>query len=187
MKNLLVYFTVILLVFFTACNKSAEKKFYTNGVLYEQREYNKKSDSTIYSCVYYYPNGQVRAIGVIKNGSRNGVWEEFYADGSEKWLGEYNNGKRKLIILSNYPQVVFKDSVLRINKINYLKVFLKGVHPDDIIIACDNGIITKADRKDLFDYMVTPNRKGAIKFFFFIMQEGKMVKIGVDDSLNVIE
>lgn len=41
----------------------------------------------------YYPNGQIRSKGTIKNGKRDGVWKWFHKDGTI-WTDEkYSNGE----------------------------------------------------------------------------------------------
>jgi hypothetical protein len=70
-----------------------------------------------------------------------------------------------------------------IGKTTLLRTKIKGIHPNDIIIGCNNGVIKCSKDKDLYDFELLPNRVGKIRFYFFIEINGKMKEIGRDSSL----
>jgi hypothetical protein len=186
MKKIDIYLILVLLILMTACGRKTKKVYYDTGQIKEERIYEQRNDTTNFFVIYYYLNGQIHSKGYIKNGLRNGEWQEWYLDGSLKWTGEYDNNERKLQLPSSSPIIIFEDSVLRKNKQTYLKVNVDGIHPNDMVVACNNGIINVSDKKEIFDYMVTPKHQGKIKFIYFVKKDGKMMEIG-KDSLNVLE
>ena len=186
MKKISIYSIFAIIVFMIACVNKTEKKYYDTGQVKEERIYEKRNDSTKYSVIYYYSNGQIKAKGNITDSHRNGNWQEWYSDGSEKWNGEYDYGKRKIETLTAEPKIIIEDSVFRKGEQTYLKAYIEGVHPEDMAIACNNGIIKVADKKEMFDYVVIPKKQGVIKFTFFIKNQGRMIQVGAD-SLNVLE
>ena len=42
----------------------------------------------------YYSNGQIKCIGVEKNGVNNGVWTWYFENGTKNIQGEFIQGKR---------------------------------------------------------------------------------------------
>jgi len=186
MKDLSIHLFLVLLIFSTSCARKKEKTFYDTGQVKEERIYETRYDTSKYYVIHYYPNGQVKSKGHIIDGCKNGNWQEWYGDGSIKWNGEYDYGKRKFEVLSAKPKIIMEDTLLRKGKQTNLKVHIDGIHPEDMAIACNNGIIKVSERKGLYDYVVTPKKEGIIKFVFFIKNEGRMIQIGTD-SLNVLD
>jgi hypothetical protein len=188
MRKIFIYLVLVLFLLITSCGKKTELKYFDTGKIKEERIYEKRNDTTKYQVVYYYLNGQIKSKGLIVKGQKAENWQEWYADGSMKWSGEYQNDIRKFEILSSNlnPRLILNDSILRKDKQTYLKVHIDGIHPADMAVACNNGIIRASNNRELFDYMIVPKQQGIMKFFFFVKKDGQMFQVGID-SLMVIE
>jgi hypothetical protein len=177
---------LFILILLIACNEGNSTKYYQNDKIKEERVFELKGDTTYYLSMMYYQNGVLLAKGHVKDGNRIGLWQEWYADGAIKWEGNYENNNRIIELPVKYVKIIFKDSILKKNETSYLRVKVDGIHPNDIILGCTNGIIKNSDTKDLYDFMVIPEHLGKIKFVFFVRQQGKPIPIG-KDSLNIVE
>lgn len=186
MKKVNIYYFVMLTFFVISCGLKTEKFFFNSGEIKEERVYKKRNDTSSYAVINYYLNGQTKAKGNIIEGKKNGIWEEYYSDGSVKWVGEYRYGTRIIKLVSSKPIIVFEDFKLVKDKKTYLRIYLNGVHPEDMAIASNNGIIQVSDKKDMYDYMATPNKVGIIKFYIYQRKEGEIVTVG-EDSFQVTE
>jgi hypothetical protein len=183
MKTSQLFMLLIIIVVLGSCEQNKEIKYYTSGKVKEERIYRKSKDTSMYFETYYYINGSIKSEGHICKNEKNGLWKEWYSDGSIKWDGLYNDNIREYEIPLTSPNIILKDSILELNVPSNLRVDGHGIHPDDFIIYCKNGIIKNADNKDLFDFTIIPERKGFIKFAFFVMKDGKMNKVGYDSLL----
>jgi antitoxin component YwqK of YwqJK toxin-antitoxin module len=157
---------------------------YNSGQIKEEITYITKNDSSNYLLVEYFKNGKAKIKGSISNNQKSGLWQEWYMDGTKKWEGEFENNIRKLPITIQKPSIILEDSTLQKNRTTHLRLVLDSIHPEDMAIGCNNGIINISDKKDMYDYMVTPNDTGIIRFYFFLKREGRMTQVG-KDSLNV--
>jgi len=180
MKIKKMYSVLAFVILITACGNKKVQKFYSNGQLKEEIVFEKKSDTAKYLIVNYYPNGQIKSEGKVINGIKCDNWQEWYADGSIKWVGRYKNGNRSIELSFDKPIIILKDSILRKSNATYLKIYLEGVHPEDMAIACNNGIVKSSPNKDLFDYVLIPKNEGFIKLFIFVKNGGKMEQISID-------
>jgi len=186
MKKVNICSILILIILMASCIKKTEKVNYDTGQVKEERVYKERNDTTKYYSTSYYLNGQIKSKGNIVGGSRVGEWHEWYADGSIKWNGDYYDGIRKFQIPSINPKIIFEDSVLRKGIPTNLKVHIEGIHPEDIAVGCNNGIIKATDRKELFDCKLIPARNGVLKLIVFIRSEDEMIQFGTV-SFNVVE
>lgn len=185
MKRVNFEFILIVVIFITACARTTEREFYDTGQLKVEKMY--KKDTSNYIITDYYISGDVKSKGQVINGRRVGLWKEWYSDGSVKWSGEYGNGKRNASIFpSRTPSIIMDYSTLRKGNPTNMRVHIEGVHPEDMAVGCNNGVIHVSKKKHLYDYEVIPEKEGSIKFVFFIKNNGRMVKVGVD-SLYVSE
>ena len=55
-----------------------------------------KNSESVYT--FYYPNGRRSEIGKIFNSKKVELWHEYYQDGSIKWIGNYINNKREVVL-----------------------------------------------------------------------------------------
>jgi hypothetical protein len=174
------------LALFIACKTQSSKKYYLNSnQLKEERVYDHRGDTTSYSFASYYSNGQLLSKGHIKDGKRNGLWEEWYADETLKWEGSYEDNQTLKLPIKDF-KIILKGPILKSNNTSYLRVKATGVNPDDAIIGCTNGVIKRSDNRGLYDFMVTPKHVGGIKFFLYIVKNQTFVPIA-QDSLLVSE
>lgn len=186
MKPSSIYSILILFILIISCSRKIERKYYQTGQVKEERIYDEKNDSTNYLISDYYLNGQIKSKGRVTNGIKSDLWQEWYIDGSTKWKGKYAHGVREIKMPTTKPVVILEDSVLVKGTPTNMRVYVEGIHPTDLAVACNNGTIKNADKKELFDYIVTPKKMGLIKFYFFINNTGRITQFATD-SMNVSE
>lgn len=150
-----------------------ESKYYDTGELQEEI---KNSGSSCKEVISYYKNGQKASIGKICNDLREGNWREWYADGSMKWEGEYKNGN------PNYRDINLKKlnciltikgnpDILQTGETYLLRVSIIGIHPQDIIVASNNGMIYFYENREEYDFKIVPEKKGNLKLYTFVESE----------------
>lgn len=187
MKKCLIVILVVILFFSGACGNKVEKSYYDSGQIKEQRSLNARKDTLNYYVVQYYRNGQKKSEGRIVNGNRDGYWEEWYGDGDVKWRGDYLDGVREHRILTDIKSsIMFSDNVLIKGKETYLRIVVEGIHPEDFISACSNGVFRRLWDNDNFNYVIIPEKPGNIRFYFFLSGDNKMRLVGVD-TLKVVD
>ncbi len=67
--------------------------------------------------ISYHKNGTVKEEGYLQHGEREGIWRQFYNDGTLRWVGRYRNGR------SVVPEM---DSTV----LDYTSIVKKGITPD---------------------------------------------------------
>ena len=55
---------------------------------------------------------------------------------------------------------------------------MKGIHPEDIIVASDNGIIKVASDRDIADFMLTPESKGNLELNVYVFKDRELYEVG---------
>lgn len=159
-------FILILLFIFPSCNNNVHLTYYTDGNLKNKKIYINPKDTSYYNFIYYYPNGIIKEKGEIWNSKKEGAWEEYYKDGVFKRSIFYKNGimnfsnrKRELPILN------FESDSLKVGVSTKIKAI--NFYPDEAL-SCDNGIVSSFGGKDdFFDFVVTPEKKDSIHFFYY--------------------
>ncbi len=186
MKKLTCCWYLIILI--NSCiENNCKRYFYQNSnKLREERVYQIKGDTADYDLKTYYTDGQISSKGQVKNSNKIGFWQEWYVDGTLKWKGNYENNRRKLKIPVSGAKVILMDSLLKKDQFSQLRIKVEGIHPNDIIIECKNGIIKNSDNKSMFDFMVKPGHLGMMNFVLFVRANGETILIG-KDSINVKE
>jgi hypothetical protein len=180
-----IIYVLCFLALLIACKRQSSKYYLNSNQLKEKRVYDHRGDTTSYSFESYYSNGQLLSKGHVKEEKRNGLWKEWYADGALKWEGTYENNQIDKLPVADF-KIILKDSILKKDHTSYLRVKATGMNPDGAIIGCSNGIIKRADNRELYDFMVTPKHVGKIKFFLYVVKNQTFVSIA-QDSLLVSE
>jgi len=120
----------------------------------------------------YYKNGQLAYDGKYLYGKRNGYWEEWYIDGMVKWQGHYlygyrfykPNDQRSI----DYNLKIEDDpDKLNINISYHIRMYISGIHPDDIIVASNNGTIIMAEDRKQYDFVITPKNTGILTLYVY--------------------
>jgi len=155
---------VIVLIVMVSCNSNTQYRYYSTGKLEEKRVFIEKKDTSTYLLTQYYPNEQMKIQGKVINSKREGVWNEWYADGSVLWSGEYNDGYRLQSKTIGYTKLLLSDS-LAPNKPVLLRVYIEGIHRKDLRIGVTNGLIKLAEDNDLYDYVIVPEKSGIMKIY----------------------
>ncbi len=180
MKKLIYVTAIGILLLLSSCGKKKEIQYYKTGQIQVERIFENKNDTSRYESIYYYKTGHIKSKGYIVNNLRNGQWQDWYIDGTTKWVGEYENNTRKIITVKTLPRIEFNDSVLNKGKQTYLRLRVEGIHPENTAIACNKGIIRVSDKKDLFDYIVIPKEEGIMSFIIYLKTKEGMTEIGAD-------
>lgn len=93
MKRLTIFFTLALLL--VACGEKLERRVETTfpgGSPHDVRYYDKSG-----SCVKeeeYYESGQLKMVGVLQDGHREGEWKSYFEDGKVQSTAFFKNGLR---------------------------------------------------------------------------------------------
>ena len=117
-------------------------------------------------------NIPVDSVNQLINGESEGLWNELYPDGSPKWKGFYSKGKRiyQENIEFDKPKFSFDtdSNQIKANVPFELKVAINNIHPDDLILTCNNGVI-RTSKNSNFNFTVYPNHKGQLKLEIYFM------------------
>jgi hypothetical protein len=73
--------------------------------------------SAIVKYISYHQNGSLKEEGCLLHGKREGIWKQFYNDGTLRWVGRYRNNR------SVVPEM---DSTV----VKYTSIERKGITPD---------------------------------------------------------
>jgi len=110
-------FLFLYLFLFYGCNRDQE--LIIKGAMNEITEKLIPTNDSTHRIKYisFHKNGTVKEEGFLHNGERDGVWKQFYNDGTLRWVGRYHNNR------SVVPEM---DSTI----VNYTSIVRKGVTPD---------------------------------------------------------
>ena len=202
------YFLIIsLLLLLFACNNNnkIDKIYYNSGEWSETRLVDKERQ--IYYRTYYYKNGVIESEGtVLKDGTRDGEWKEYFSDGVLKWIGLIK--KDSLIISTTGKMPDFKrlpmkleiegnPKVLKIGKAYKIRTIVEGVHSSiyDVLVSYPESreIINNEDKKffthvpkneedpDRFPFVVTPKTAGKMYIMLVFPNEDGVLTFGIDE------
>ena len=170
MKNV-KYLICLILIANISCNSKTEYRYYSSGEIAEKRVYVQKKDTSTYLLTQYYPNKQIKNQGNVINNKKEGIWNEWYADGSILWTGEWecDDKHRKRVKPTGSTKILLSDS-LELNKPVYLRISIEGVHRADLTIGVTNATALRIDddKSDLYDFKIVPKYLGIIKIYQFI-------------------
>ena len=201
------YFLIIqLLLLLLACNNNKINKiYYDSGEWSETRLVDKEKQ--IYYRTYYYKNGTIESEGtVLKDGTRDGEWKEYFSDGVLKWTGLIK--KDSLVISTSGEMPEFKrlpmrveiegnPKVLKAGEAYKIRTIVEGVHSSiyDVLVSYPESseIINGKDRKffthipkneedpDRFPFVVTPKAAGKMYVMLVFPNEDGVITFGIDN------
>jgi hypothetical protein len=157
------YFYIIMcLLCLAGCQRNQEIEF--KGVAGKLKENLSLNSDTSANVKYksYYQNGSLKEEGFLLNGKRNGIWKQFYSDGTLRWIGRYRKGR------SVVPEL---DSTV----LDHTSINKRGVTPDgyyafrlklpdslshrDIMYSCTNATLRLNTEYDSSDFDIKPKDK----------------------------
>lgn len=156
-------------------NPKVKNTYYESGELKCMIEY-KTTQDLLYS--EYYINGNTKEEGIIHNDIKKGKWKEWYSDGKLKWEGYYKDSIRVVNYNKQIPNIIGLPANAYVDSTYLIRANMAGVHPEDIVIASDNGVIKIANDRDLADFMLTPENKGSLELYLYVFRDNKMCEIG---------
>ncbi len=160
--KIIVLFSITLLAL--ANCKATKKKFYETGEL--KKEIITVCDS-IYTEYQYYKNGNLKSKGNYINAVKQGLWEEWYPNKEIKWEGKYVDGYREINIFQQKPNIIFESDpepeLLNIGMDYKIQIHIKGLHPEDLVVACTNGIVKLAKDSEYNEFILHPKKRGDLK------------------------
>lgn len=177
MKNInnlsckILYLTLVIMTI--SCNDSTIKYYSTGEV---KSKIISVTDSTSYF-TEFYRNGNISKEGVLFNDSLyDGEWTEYYSDGTIKWIGEYNKGRR--VIGSELDLISWKDNDLELhtdlehskynlNDTCYFRIIINDVHPDYYEICIAN----KMNKPNIELVNKLTNIEEPLPFYFELKKE----------------
>jgi hypothetical protein len=167
----------ILLVLLISCKDNVNKEYYKTGELKKETVQIDKNSQLIND---YFINGQLAASGKVINGYKNDFWKEWYVDGTLKWSGFYEKNERNYTsqnIDRGNCRLFIKDNPekLETKKSYQLRIIVPNIHPEDLVVASNNGIIKLNANRDDFDFTIYPKNKGALNLFIYTEIKNKLV------------
>jgi len=112
--------------------------------------------------ISFHKNGTVKEEGFLHNGERDGLWKQFYNDGTLRWLGKYRNGR------SVVPEL---DSTV----LDHTSIHGRGMTPDgyyafrlklpdslshyELMYSCTNANFRLNHEFDSTDFDIKPKDK----------------------------
>ena len=113
-----------------------------------------------------HKNGTISSAGKTCSGQKQGVWEEWYSDGTLRWSGQYKNDTLQMHtpMDTSALQVSFlgNDS-LQIGKQAPIRVRVGDIHPSKLVLMMTKGTIKKSEERDMYDYVIHPEQPGKLK------------------------
>lgn len=95
--------------------------------------------------IFYYPNGQISGIGLMKNGKPDGIWKAYYVNGVLKSVGKRTNG-----LLDSVWVFYFENSMIK-EKINYLNGKKSGYYYGfNFFYNADSQLVSYISKEDLY-------------------------------------
>jgi len=152
-----------------------EKTYYESGELKCMTIHDTPQD-LLYT--EYYKNGNLKEEGKIQNDTIKGKWKEWYSDGKLKWEGYYLDRARVVNYNKQTPSITGVPFRAYVDSTYWVRINLKGIHPEDIIVASDNGIIKVASDRDIADFMLTPESKGNLELNVYVFKDRELYEIG---------
>jgi len=176
--NTLKYFSLVFFILM-GCQYTTktENKYYETGELKQKIT---KDSANCYTFIEYYKNGNKKLEGKICNENKVGKWKEWYTDGKLKWEGHFDKNRRTINYDKQNPTISIYGSPVHIYQdTSYLiRINMFGVHPEDMIVTSNNGIIQICKNRDKYDFVITPKKIGELKLVIYVMKDQKMYKIG---------
>ncbi len=130
----------------------------------------------------YYSNGILKEEGLYCNGKKEGEWKENYPDGDVKWIGKYTKGIRQYQLNSplwnNKCNLYLEENVSKLQKLKKypLRIDVENIHPDDLIVSVEEGLINK-NNSDQFKFVVQSTTGKNIKLTVYFQNEMRMEKV----------
>lgn len=164
---------LVLFVLTISCSDT-KTKYYSTGEV--KSTIINMTDSTSHF-TGFYRNGNISKEGILFNDSLyDGKWIEYYSDGTIKWIGEYNKGRR--VIGSKLDFVSWKDynlelhthlelSKYNVNDTCYFRVIINDVHPDYYEICIAN----KGNKPNIELVNKLTNIEEPLPFYFELKKE----------------
>lgn len=156
---------ILLILILFGCNTKSKKTYYDSGELKEEIEI---LDGNCFIIKTFSITGKLLSNGKLCDNLKEGIWEEYYSDGMVKWKGLYNSGKRQhLDTIPEEPhcKLTIKENpeYLKVGTTYHLRANVANIHPDDLVIMVDNGIIKPMKDKGEYDFEMMPEKQGNLK------------------------
>ena len=123
------------------------------------------TDTSTYSFISYYPNGNYKKTGAFRNMKRIHTWISWYTDGTIRWRLEY--AEENIILLDEdreFPVLKFENDTLQVGKTVKFKAI--GLLPFEELESSENVILERLPDDPEFDYEVTPIKDGQAYFYY---------------------
>lgn len=181
-----LFFILLATILHYSCREenAVEKVYFQTGELKEEIE---NIDNTCSRIKTFDKKGNIKSVGKVCNGKKEGFWTEFYSNGKIKWKGEYKNNIRTYNnIVTNELDCEIKfenkqDSLIA-NKSYSLNVTIDLIHPNDVLIGTSNAIsnVKKDSKNETQNFIITPNGNGDIILYTFAVLNGERVLVCKD-------
>jgi hypothetical protein len=147
---------------------TVNKQYFSTGELKEEMSY---LVDNCWMVNTYYKNGNKRSSGKVCDDLKDGYWQEWYADGAIKWKGIYVKGNRSYasvdVTKGNCSLNTFREKLQKDNGYP-IRISADKIHPEDLIVASNNGSIKLCDDVDKCDFIIRPERIGDLKLYVYI-------------------
>ncbi len=146
------------LFFLGACNQP-KVNYYSTGEIRETFLYADKNDTASFEYTSFYKNGKTSSQGNVVKGEKVGKWTEWYADGVVKWSGDFDSIYDFYRESYNY-KFLLEHEVLKVNQATRCRVNIEGIYYEFIGMFTSNGTVMRLYDDDLYDFVITPDKKG---------------------------
>ena len=176
--KLLEYLSFIFIILISCQGApKTENKYYETGELKQKIT---QDSVNCYMYTEYYKNGNMRLEGRICNEIKEGKWKEWYIDGKLKWEGYFDDSIRVINYNKQTPKITFYGSPDNIypDTSYFIRINMLGVHPEDMIVTSNNGIIQLYNNRDEYNFVITPQKTGELELIVYALKKQQMYQIG---------
>jgi hypothetical protein len=157
-----VLIAVVIMLFLCGCaNKHEIRIRNRNGKIIEKYIVN-KGEMCYYS---FHSNGSLKEEGVIKSGLREGLWKQYYSDGSIRWIGSYSEGEIDPPTADSTfiakTKLLFKG-ITKDSSFAFRFKLPDSVSVESLIQTTVNASITQVSDFDSCDFLLKPNGNDTI-------------------------
>jgi hypothetical protein len=171
-KATLFWVSITLTAFLlNGCKSGPVKTYYNDGQIETETKF---LDDSCKLVKKYFHNGTLAGMGKICNDSMQGFWEEYYNDGSIKWKGIYENGRRIYSVVDSNCTIEFKDQSLIVDSPVYFNIRHKSIHPDDLMIFAYDATAFMNEEGNPYKFKILSNHPGNIRVDIGLTFEGRL-------------
>lgn len=114
-----------------------------------------------------HKNGALAAQGPACNGMKQGVWQEWYDDGTLRWQGRYRNDT---LVMNGAPDpasilVTVLDGAppFKVGSRLRTRIIAGDIHPRHLMVTTTRGLVLRSEEPDAYDFLLLPENPGEME------------------------